>query len=264
VNEGPSIARKYGVEMAAGDYIAFVDADDYIDENMYQVLLDIASKDDIDIIQCGYKKVKPTGELIEKYELIDETISGNYECAYYYAKQKNVTNFLWNKIYKAELFKNIVFPSFFAGEDSCILTQLYAKATKVRTIRTPFYNYVMSPESLCRSSFSIKKIDNVKAGKFMYNFYKNKFPDLSNFSALHVCSYAAQCYCELIKSDIKNRSILEQSLLNDFYTYYKLSKNSEAKRICSRNRVLLIELFKISPKLCAFLLNIKNIVTKLF
>jgi glycosyltransferase involved in cell wall biosynthesis len=108
-NAGPGAARGEGVRVATGDYIAFVDADDFIDKNMYKHLR-IEAKDGIDIIQCGFRKVSTTGEVLETNELEPIDISGTFECAYYYASQKNTTNFLWNKLYKADLFKKVVFP----------------------------------------------------------------------------------------------------------------------------------------------------------
>lgn len=247
-NNGPSLAREDGVKIATGAYLTFVDADDYIDYNMYETLVKEAEKG-VDIIQCGYRKVSPTGQILELIEMKPINISSALECSLHYASQMNTTNFLWNKLYKAELLKDIIFPKLYAGEDSCILTQVYASAKRVANIKGTFYNYVMTPNSLCRQPFSEKKLDNIEAGKFMYNFYLKKFPEFCSFSALHICSYAAKIYCEIIEVDIDFKEEKINELFQDFNRYYNLSKNRYTRSMSSKKRIYFVELFRSSPRL---------------
>ncbi|MBB6446843.1 glycosyltransferase [Bacillus benzoevorans] len=257
-NAGPGAARRDGVHYASGEYIAFVDADDFIEQNMYQTLIERAVADDIDIIQCGYRKVKTTGETIEIFAMRETHINGSYHCAAYYAAQRNVTNYLCNKMMKSKLFAGIEFPGLYVGEDACILTQLYASAEKITTIEEPLYNYVMTPDSLCRTPFSVKKLDNVAAGKFMFEFYEKRFPNLRNFSALHICSYAAQYYCELSNLEFEAKDELKDRLVKVFQLYYPLSKKSHEKRQTSKSRILFIELFHFNRLLCSFIFKTRG------
>lgn len=249
-NEGPNAARKDGVNIANGEYIAFVDSDDYIDKNMFEVLVNEASKG-VDVVQCGYRKVSTAGEVLSTITLKPIDISQTSEIALYYASQKNTTNFLWNKLYRAEIFKNIEFPSFFAGEDSCILTQVYAFSRRTVNIKNPLYNYVMTPNSLCRQPFSLKKLDNIDAGKFMFEFNMKHFPQLSGFSALHICSYAARLYCELINSDIITKKKYLKVMVENFMKYYMLTKDNMVRKRSSIKRICLVELFRKSPRICS-------------
>lgn len=251
-NGGPSLAREAGVKIATGEYIAFVDADDYIDFDMFEILVNEAEKG-LDIVQCGFRKVSPNGEVLETIELKPINISSTFECSLYYASQINTTNFLWNKLYKAELFKDIIFPKLYAGEDSCILTQIYASAKRIANIKGSFYNYVMTPNSLCRQAFSEKKLDNIEAGKFMYNFYFKRYPELCGFSALHICSYAARLYCEVIGVDINNKEERLDQLISDFNKFYNFTKNRFTRSMSSKKRIYFVELFKNSPRLCSLI-----------
>lgn len=247
-NEGPSLARKDGINVAKGKYITFVDADDYIENNMYEILMNEVSKG-VDIIECGYRKVSTTGDIIKEYNFEYSYIKGNFNCALHYAAKKNTTNFLWNKLYKAELFKGVIFPKLYAGEDSCILTQVYSFAEQVIKIDKCLYNYVMTPNSLCRQPFSEKKLDNIKAGKFMYDFYSKTLPNLCGFSALHICSYSAKLYCEIINEDIDSKEEKLNYLLKNFNMFYNLSKEEIVRNMSSKKRVIFVELFKKSPKI---------------
>lgn len=247
-NAGPSAAREDGVNMATGNFIAFVDADDYIDKDMYQSLIRVANNG-VDIVQCGYRRVSTTGEILETRELKQIDISGSFESSLHYASQTNTTNFLWNKLYKAKLFKKVVFPKLYAGEDSCILTQVYTFAKRIVNIEEPFYNYVMTPDSLCRQPFSEKKLDNIEAGKFMYDFYSRNFPKLCGFSALHICSYSAKLYCEIIEEDINLKQEKIKYLLENFNMFYNPSRDRMSRNMSSKKRVFFVELFKKSPKI---------------
>lgn len=248
-NAGPGAARKDGVGAATGDYIGFVDADDYVDQSMYETLLRVAGEG-VDIVQCGFRRVSITGEVLETIELKQLDITGSFQSALYYASQANTTNYLWNKLYRTALFESVVFPSLYAGEDSCVLSQAYAFAERVVSIKQPLYNYVMTPDSLCRQPFSEKKLDNIDAGKFMYDFYLKRFPEISGFAALHTCSYAAKLYCEMLGGTEMKQSRMAD-LLCDFSTYYELSKDKMVRRRTSKRRVWFVELFRISPRICS-------------
>lgn len=248
-NAGPSKAREDGINQSKGEYIIFVDADDYIDANMIERLI-IVAEQGYDVVQCGFRKVTVNEELIEIIRLKPMIVKEQKECATYYAAQKNTTNFLWNKIYKKDLFKGIEYPQLYAGEDSCLLTQLYATSKVIANIEDQLYNYVMTPESLCRQPFSYKRLGNVEAGKFMYDFYTKSFAELASFSALHICSYSAKLYCDISYLDLNNKEENMNYLLETFKEYYRKSKNKYARSRSSRNRVALIELFNLSPLLC--------------
>jgi len=248
-NEGPSLARKDGVNISTGEYITFVDSDDYIDYNMYEILINHANED-IDIVQCGYRKVSTTGEIIKKFILDNSRITGVYNCALHYASQKNTTNSMCNRLFKEYLLKNATFPKLYTGEDSCILTQVYASAKQVVNIKECLYNYVMTQDSICRGSFSEKKLDSIKAGKFMFDYLSCVFPQLCGFSALYICFYAARLYCEIIDSYIESKQVKLKRLFEDFNRYYNLFNTRFVKDRSPKRRVYFIGLFRKSPKLC--------------
>ena len=245
-NVGPGKAREDGIKISKGEYIAFVDADDYIEENMIERLVEVA-KQGYDIVQSGYRIVTVDGEIIKSVKLKPLVITGQKECATYYASQKDVTNFLWNKIFSRKLFKGIEYPKLYAGEDSCVLTQLYAYASSIINIEDQLYYYVMTPDSLCRQPFSNKRLGNIEAGKFMFNFYKRTFPELSGFSALHICSYAAKLYFEISNLEIENKEDCLYQLRQTFKDYYKISKDKFARKRSSIKRLMFIEMFNICP-----------------
>ena len=107
LNGGVSSARFAGIEIARGDYIGFVDGDDYIEPQMYEHLLENATKYNTDISHCGYKMVFPdrinyfynTNKLVlqDKTKGLEDLISGKY-----------IEPGLCNKLYKKELFADLL------------------------------------------------------------------------------------------------------------------------------------------------------------
>ncbi len=81
VNQGVSVARNKGIEKSTGDYIAFVDADDYLDENIYEKMLSVAKKYKLDIVFCNYKEIYKDGNksCIDQLSSIGKSIEPSYK-----------------------------------------------------------------------------------------------------------------------------------------------------------------------------------------
>ncbi len=245
-NEGPGKARQIGLEKATGDYISFIDSDDYIDENFYNKLVNALEKNDADIVECGYNIIDENMQLIKECKMKLEIIEGKKDCIRHYAKNDNTTNYLCNKLYKKGLFDNVSFQTLFAGEDACVLLQLYGNAEKVIVIPDNLYYYVQTTTSLCRKPYNLKRNDSVQAGIFMYDYCQEKCPENCEYYALYICSYAAQCYANLKYSNINDKVKYMCNMKNAFNKYYD-KKNKKFNEV-SKFRRNLIKLFKISPE----------------
>ena len=146
-NGGLSDARNAGVEKAQGDYITFVDSDDYIAADTYQPLLaTLALKTDVDIIEFpiyehfGSKKQNLLKFAAEKeYTDMDD---------YWYSAQAYKHTYACNKIYRRELFDDVRFPVGIAFEDANTLPLLLKKARKVMTTDTGLYYYCYNPSGI--------------------------------------------------------------------------------------------------------------------
>ena len=102
-NGGLSDARNYGVKHANGDYISFVDSDDYIDSLIYDKLLPYM-QENYDMVKIKIAKVKENGEVIEKNyspEFVDKTGEEAFEILY---KSDVMTEVAWGYIYRREFY----------------------------------------------------------------------------------------------------------------------------------------------------------------
>ena len=110
-NGGPSEARNVAIEQAKGEYIGFVDGDDWIEENMYENMYLAIRQSDSQLAVCNYKEVSD----IDIQDTSDDTILyfGKDEALKSFIREEEtvrIQNAAWNKLYHKELLKNIRFP----------------------------------------------------------------------------------------------------------------------------------------------------------
>lgn len=159
-NSGVSETRNLGLDKAKGDFISFVDSDDYIEKDMYEIMLN--KIDDSEIVICDYfevndnKKCNNNTAMKEKiFYKLDELISSidNQEINRY-------INTPWNKLIKSKIIKNenIKFSSKISlGEDLLFNLQCMKSAQKIKIINKKLYNFSINTEGLGLKKRDIKE-----------------------------------------------------------------------------------------------------------
>lgn len=116
-NGGLSVARNRGLEIATGDYISYIDSDDWLDTKMYETLLDAAMKNDADMVKCGI--IETNGVTEEKLTFSDIKIIDNEQNKAFENYFNGMLWILaWNGLYKKELAKKVKFPDNVVHEDN--------------------------------------------------------------------------------------------------------------------------------------------------
>lgn len=150
-NGGLSSARNCGLEHASGDYISFVDGDDFVDIDYLEKLIEYLDNGNIDVVISGHKTVKTSGELIDRIK-----VASNKEFELY---GKPGVFISCAKLYKKEfLFKNnLFFPVGKLYED--IAFSFYTKYLATKVIAIPYcgYNYVQRDGSIMHNKISVEK-----------------------------------------------------------------------------------------------------------
>ena len=171
-NQGVSAARNAGLEIAKGEYIGFVDPDDMIKEDMYQVLIDTAICNNVDLVACGVSRMKEDN-LLGKDEL---TYESEYNTQLELLKElfgmpNKLVGAVWNKIYKSKKIMNVRFkPGVTMGEDLLFLFDSFCELSSGIKISQALYIIRERASSVTRSN-DIKKIyENI--GKSRYELLK--------------------------------------------------------------------------------------------
>ena len=145
-NRGLSAARNKGLDEAKGEWIGFVDSDDWIEPDMYEVLLRKAEETGADVVECGVF-VNYHDSIVERRRQ-DAVLSGR-EAIQLLLKQK-ISNAVWNKIWKRKHFDQTHFPEGRNFEDITMTYQVFLSSEKVCTVTYCGYHYLQRIDSLSR------------------------------------------------------------------------------------------------------------------
>ena len=173
-NGGLSDARNVGIDIASGELLAFVDSDDWIDDDMYEVLYQSLIKHDADIAECSYRNIC-IGH-------IDEETANTGACVVadkLYAMEnqlrwKDFRSIACNKIYKKYMFDNLHFPIGKLHEDEFTIYKTFYQAKKLVSIDLSKYNYVREREGSITSGFTERNLDKCEAMKEKLEFIRQK------------------------------------------------------------------------------------------
>lgn len=175
-NGGLSDARNAGLDIAKGDFIAFVDSDDWILPAMYERMLSVISKEKADICACNIRSCFSDREIEWG---CSEQVVGNSELIFkmLYDDTKYPVS-AWNKLYTKECWNELRFPVGKICEDAFTTYQLIHYANKIVQIPEAYYCYRIRSESIMTSSFSKKRMDEEGSWRMNYEFIQSHYPSL--------------------------------------------------------------------------------------
>ncbi|MDO4379189.1 MAG: glycosyltransferase [Erysipelotrichia bacterium] len=210
-NGGLSDARNYGIKKAVGEYIAFVDSDDYVSEQMYEQMYQKAKERDFDLVVCDLNYIYPD-KIVPAYSKVARDTTDIKKC------MLNIYPAVWNKIFKRELFLDgIEFKKDVWFEDVEFIYRLLPRVKSIGTVHKNFVQYVQRKGSITdtvnRKIYDY--IDNwngiVEYYQFndLYNEFKNEleYTYVRYIYATFIkqaCSYDYSDYLEAVTSAITN------------------------------------------------------------
>ena len=188
-NGGLSSARNAGLDVMTGDYVGFVDSDDWVTPDMYQVLYDHMQKENAQISCCGIASTDDTQVLYYFNPDTEQTLSLNtLEALCELTYNFRITNSVCDKLYKAEIFHDLRMRTGILYEDAQVQPYCIAKAQTICYTAKPMYHYYMSPDSILRGAFSLRHKDVLQASKERQAFFAEHYPQALPYAqAAHIC-----------------------------------------------------------------------------
>lgn len=149
-NGGLSSARNTGIDIASGDFLGFVDSDDWIAPDLYERVMKLFDVYDPDIVTFDCNRINEKGEIYATTENIQEVMLSK-EKAIIELLKGNINNYVVNKVYKKQVFSGVRFPEGRVWEDMAIAYKLLLNSERVYCYPIPFYFYFTRMDGISRN-----------------------------------------------------------------------------------------------------------------
>lgn len=217
-NGGVSEARNVGLQHVFGEYVSFVDADDYLESDMYDTMIDNMGFN-IDMIICGFNNIYTnTGEIKKNYNISKE-IQRN-DAIKELLLNRYIIGALWNNLIRTECIQDTLFDiKYSIGEDLYFKYEILKKVKNVVLIPNVLYNYCIS-ENNTMSKFNAKKwIQVVEISDKIFLDIKNNNPELIKYAQIKC--FKSRCFflrnCD--RQDF-NENIINEQIVKNFKKYF--------------------------------------------
>lgn len=238
-NGGLSDARNAGVLAASGEYIAFVDSDDWIAPEMMEKLLQRMTETDSDIVSCDAVRVwdddTPCRTMIR--------VNGDYvldqiDAMKALIQSTHLVQTVWNKLYKSSLVRKVPFEKGKIHEDEYWSWQVISLASRVSTIKEALYYYYQRSDSIIGSGYTGQPLLIVEAKCQRHAFIVSKMPELNDidtYNLLKTCFYQG-VLVQRYESGIRRKLIMTE--LKKTLRMCKFSKGYLSQRKWTERRKL--------------------------
>lgn len=245
-NEGVSKARNVALEIATGEYILFLDADDWLEKDMCEELIECIKKNDVDIAVCGYSNYYENTNKISKIFLKEDETKNFLEQIT--DEESNFGGFPWNKLIRKEILKKKFDENVHYYENLLFFLENCNEKTTYKCVNKCLYNYCINDNSAVHSKkYNLKKVSSLESLKKVIPLlpqstiiiHKIHFLN-SYFNNLY---YIKKYYPESIEKVMKYKSLMLK-YYSDIMSDKKIPNKSKIKIFCMKNINLIYKIYK--------------------
>lgn len=215
-NGGLSDARNFGIDRATGDYLGFVDSDDYVSKMMFEEMMNLAEKHDAEMVICNIQKVNEDGNVTQKLTQIPN-MPEKIDLKTHFSVFSDLSYFACNKLFKKELFAHKRFKKGVHFEDIQLIPQLLLECKTIAQTQNFHYQYLERVNSISKTH-NERGLDILKAVEdveffFKTSKYSSKTKELQGFQILEGV-YTFLAYLAFVKNETQFYKMSQE--LEDF------------------------------------------------
>lgn len=269
-NKGLCGARNSGMRAATGEYIGFIDSDDWLAPDMYEYLMNKLKGYEADIVSCRYYRVVPGKNTTARCDGEDVCLNKD-EAIRELINRFVLRSTYWNKLFRREMFEGFEFPEGRTFEGTFTMHKVMENAEKIVMLGDPKYYYYDNETSIVNTKNIRNGMNYVVAYMTRYNYLVEKYPDLQKkmmkdaVSAImglrYICKNITEEEIEANKEDLQ---MVQQFIdENREYIFAEISKSKTDQKVLLQIRKLTPKGFKKAHRIAGYhgrLSKVKNAV----
>lgn len=200
-NGGLSSARNVGIDVASGEFLGFVDSDDWIAPDLFERVMTLFDAYDPDIVTFNCNRVSEKGEIYATTEKVREGMLSQEEAMVELLKG-NINNYASNKVYKKHVFSDVRFPVGRVWEDMAIAYKLFLNAKNIYGYPAPLYFYLTRSDSISKN-INEKALSHIFLARYeCHTAVKDKIPSAERYSLPLAALSARRLYDRSLWKDV--------------------------------------------------------------
>ncbi|MBQ3483420.1 MAG: glycosyltransferase family 2 protein [Clostridia bacterium] len=250
-NQGAARARETGIAAATGEFIGFLDGDDYIDPDMYRTLLAAQQAHGADVVECSYYTTTDESDLPAAVGGAEHVTDRVGALALLHSV-KAMHEVLWNKLFRRELLPQGEGEAVILGEDYSLLVRILSGCDKYVYIETPFCHYVQRESSVCNAGYSEKHRAALENWRAHRTRLSAEYPEIAGEITAKLLFNEMSVLAAMTKNKHYDKEVI-RTVRRDVRANLRLALKSKSRTLMVTGSLLLVA---ISPRLLMLLYRV--------